>query len=275
MSDSDYKSYFKEKTWMRNIAIGSAMLLVAFAADQIPNQSGVPYIDSAAQESVEAVLNRTTEMFIIAKSINSVLSVAKSAQLNFSLGAGGSITPGAWLDPLDQLVDDFSDWLLEGAATVAIIKLSLSGIQQLGLFAFVLLTLPFLLAISHFNCKGERAEASFTRVFRPLLALLIFIRIGVPIVFIALSPVSSIFLEKPYAKASQEIKRFAFSSDEPISIEALPSAKSAAMAIASNARPFFNSLGTLVAVLFMQIIGFPLLLTWICWRFCRWLLTQF
>ncbi len=272
MSKYNVLEFLRVKSWLKMACALVLVVMAAFALDYSSAHEGYQTIDSAAIASVDATLTRTTELFIIAKGVNSVLSVAKTLQLSFSLGGGGAITAGAILDPLDQLIDDFSDWLLEGAAAVAVVKICLMGIQQIGFVAFAFLLIPLIVTASYLRRKADGKDRLIYRICVPAIAIMLFLRIGVPVAFITLDPVSHGILDKPYASAIKEIKSFSLSlsDDEALSIEVVGKVKSAARAIATNARPFFNSLATIVAIMVAQILIFPLMLTWMCWRFCRW-----
>ncbi len=274
MSDNKIFEYFHKHQLMKMIAISVVVLGFSFALDQLPYRGGFDVIDAAAQTNIENSLIRTSELFIIAKSINSILSVAKSGTLSFGAGVSGGVTPMAFLDPLDQLIDDFSDWLLEGAAALSIIELSMLTIHQVGMFGFILVVIPFFVIASHHKNGTADESEKYVKISKTAISLIVFIRIGFPLAFIAISPIAHSVLDKAYDNATNDLKRFDISIDDPFSREALTKTKDAAISIATNARQFFRSLGVITAILFMQILILPLLMTWVCWRFCRWMLSQ-
>ncbi len=275
MSDNKVLDYFGSNQLMRMIAITVMVLCFSFAIDQLPYRGGLDVIDAAAQTNIENSLIRTSELFVDAKAINSILSVAKTGHISFSLYiADGGVNPGAWLEPLDQLIDDFSDWLLEGAAALSIIELSMLTIHQVGMFGFLLVATPFFFVASYHKNKLEDGSARFVKISKTIILLIVFVRIGIPIAFIAISPIAHTVLDKSYANATNDLKKFEVSIDDPFTREALTKIKDAALSIATNARQFFRSLGVITAILFIQILILPLLMTWMCWRFCRWMLNQ-
>ncbi len=274
MSDNKVMNYIQSHQLMKMITISVVVLGFSFGIDQLPYRGGFDVIDAVAQTNIENSLIRTTELFMIAKSINSILSVAKTGSVSVGAGISGTVTPMAFLDPLDQLIDDFSDWLLEGMAALSIIELSMLTIHQVGMFGFLLVAIPFFVIASYHKNRSEDESARYVKLSKTIISLIIFVRIGIPIAFIAISPIANGVLNKAYANATNDLKKFEISTDDPFSQEFLSKAKDTAKSIATNARQFFRSLGVITAILFMQILILPLLMTWVSWRFCRWIFSQ-
>jgi hypothetical protein len=71
-------------------------------------------LDTTAEEYTEAGLKRAFATFAVARGMNAAISVLQSASVTFQIGAGASLQLGAVLDPLDDLVEQFS-WLMLAA----------------------------------------------------------------------------------------------------------------------------------------------------------------
>lgn len=70
-------------------------------------------LDSLAKTNVESGLERAAITFAAARGLNGLLSLAQSASVGGSVViAQGSINPGALLEPLDDLVEQFSTLML-------------------------------------------------------------------------------------------------------------------------------------------------------------------
>ena len=242
--------------------------------DNLPYRGGLDILDTASQAEIDSVIARAGETFLVAKAINSILSVAKSSQLSFSIVAGGSVTPGAWLDPLDQLIDDFSDWLLEGLAAVSIIKISLLAIHQIGMIGFTMLIVPILVVVSFYKNKNLEENSRYIKMCQVLIAGVVFVRVGIPVAFIVMAPLSDATLKQPYDTAYQTLEKYDINIDDPFSQKAVKSIEGAAHAIFTNSGEFFRSLGTITSILFIQMLIFPVLMVLLCWRLCLQLLTQ-
>jgi hypothetical protein len=74
-------------------------------------------LDAVAERYTESGLKRTFATFAAARGMNAAISVLQSTAVNFQIGAGASIQLGAVLDPLDDLVEQFSALML--AATLS------------------------------------------------------------------------------------------------------------------------------------------------------------
>jgi len=74
-------------------------------------------LDQAAADRTEAALQRALVTFALTRTLNGVISVAQGTELAFQpAGVGVILTPGEILDPLNDLIEQFS-WLTLLAAT--------------------------------------------------------------------------------------------------------------------------------------------------------------
>ena len=91
-------------------------------------------LDAAADERVDAMLTRALVTFATARALDGVISVLQSGQVGAQVGVGMSIQPGELLDPVNDLVEQFSDVML--AVTVALgvhkVLLSIDGAMKWG-----------------------------------------------------------------------------------------------------------------------------------------------
>ena len=83
-------------------------------------------IDDAAEKYVETGFQRALVTFAAARTLNAVISVVQGMSFSVSVGAGASIQPGAALDPLDDLVEQFSALMLAATLSFATQRLLIS-----------------------------------------------------------------------------------------------------------------------------------------------------
>ena len=95
----------------RNAVAVIAMLAVVWGAWLAP-------LDAPATEQVEAGLKRALISFAAARALNGVISVAQGTEVSVQpLGVGVTLAPGQLLDPINDLIEQFSNLML--AASVA------------------------------------------------------------------------------------------------------------------------------------------------------------
>lgn len=83
-------------------------------------------IDFLALQQVDAGLNRALVTFGVAKALDAAISVIQSAQFSFNAGVGFALTVGEILDPLNDLVEQFSSFILAAAVAFGIQKILLA-----------------------------------------------------------------------------------------------------------------------------------------------------
>lgn len=77
-------------------------------------------LDAWAARQVEAGLQRALTTFAAARALNAVLSAVQSVSVNVGVGVGASVHPGAVLEPIDDLVEQFSALMLVATVSFAV-----------------------------------------------------------------------------------------------------------------------------------------------------------
>ena len=174
--------------------------------------SWLPAIDNIADADIDAGFNRALASFAIAKGFNMVISFLQSTQFSAQpLGVGFAMTPGELLDPINDLVEQFSNFML--LATVAF------GIQKI------------LIAIGgHVLVKTLLSALGFTAAWfmfkdRPVplwlknaLIMIILVRLAVPAATVMSNMAYEVFLEPQYEASTSVLK------DSSLQLESLKSA---------------------------------------------------
>lgn len=89
----------------RRLALPIALIVLAVIA-------WLPALDTLSASYVDAGFKRSAATFALARSLNAGISFLQSTTVEVRiplLGSGGSISPGELLDPLNDMVEDFSN----------------------------------------------------------------------------------------------------------------------------------------------------------------------
>lgn len=155
-------------------------------------------LDAMAERSVDAGLKRAVVAFAAARALNAVLSALQEASVSVQVGAGVSVKPGAVLEPLDDVVEQFSNVLFVASASFAVQRL------MIGVFAawpVCVLVSVLLVAWAAFALKG-RAPPTWLRRAAVTLVLL---RLAVPVWALAGEAVHALALAEPYRQSAREL----------------------------------------------------------------------
>lgn len=90
-----------------------------------------PGFDQAAAEYLDQSLADSLVIYASARGLNAIISVLQSVHISVSLGAGVGLNLGEALDPLNDLIERFSSFVLYGLAAIGLQKLVLTGTSSL------------------------------------------------------------------------------------------------------------------------------------------------
>jgi len=129
----------------------------------------LPDFDAAADDYLSHALTDNLVIYASARTINAVISVIQSIEVSVSLGAGLALHPGEALDPLNDLIERFSGFVLYGLAAL--------GLQQVVLIASSSLLSKILISAAALGLGacvllGLRVNTTFKR----LMCLLLLVR---------------------------------------------------------------------------------------------------
>jgi len=171
----------------------------------------LPITDHIADADIDAGFNRALVSFGIAKGLNMVISLLQSTQFSAQpLGVGIAISPGELLDPINDLVEQFSNVML--LATVAF------GIQKIliGIGGHILvksLLSAFGIVAAWFVFKDRPVP----HWLKNALILIILVRLAVPAATVVSNGAYQIFLEPQYQASTAAL------NDSSLQLEALKS----------------------------------------------------
>jgi len=102
------------------------IILASFAAIVILGSWLAP-LDAPAIKQVDAGLKRALVSFAAARTLNALISVAQGTEISAQpLGVGVTLTPGQALDPLNDVVEQFSTLMLAASVAFGVQKILIS-----------------------------------------------------------------------------------------------------------------------------------------------------
>ncbi len=235
-------------------------------------------LDSSASRYVEAGLKRALVSFATARTLNAVISVVQGTQVAVQPGGVGmTFTPGQVLDPINDLVEQFS--LLMLAASVSF-GVQLALIKFGAFWAVSLMLSVVALAWGWSAWRRPPAQEWLTRF---LLALLL-VRFAMPLIALGSEAAFQLFLEEDYAAgqarielSAGQIASLAALSTEPSADESVTDRMKRWWSQSTDVKKRFEELKEvagrtiehiikLIVVFVLQTLVLPLLLLWMLLR---------
>lgn len=164
--------------------------------------SGV--VDQAGAERAEAAFKRALVTFAVARTLNGVISVAQGTEVAVEpAGVGVNFTVGQILDPINDLVEQFSAVMLVAASSLGLQNILLGMTGWWGTSAA--LTVAAVLALVVIWWPSERARRWEPAAIR-LLLLVFFLRFAMPLLIIGTNLVFDTFLAAEQQAATQALE---------------------------------------------------------------------
>ncbi|MDD4927805.1 MAG: hypothetical protein PHP85_00835 [Gallionella sp.] len=173
------------------ILITVLMAIVAF--------SWMKPLDVTAERQIDDGFKRAVASFAVARVLNGVISVAQGTEISISLGVGATLTPGQILDPVNDLVEQFSELMLIASVAFGVMKILLN-IGSFWVFSALLSAVA--LAWAGFKVTGRMPPVLLTKI----LLVFIFMRFSVPLVAVGNDIVFKLFLEDKFNKSQIAIE---------------------------------------------------------------------
>lgn len=163
------------------------------------------WLDSKGTEYTEATFKRALIAFGIAKGLNGVISVAQGTEVALQpAGIGVNFTPGQILDPVNDVIEQFSWIMLASTASVGVQKILLA-ISQWPVFSYSVIALLLLAAVSYWY--QPLANSSWRPLLFKAMLVMVFLRFSVPLIAIGSEFTYEQFLSEQYAEATLELER--------------------------------------------------------------------
>ncbi len=193
----------------RRLLLSLSLVLVVGGAWLAP-------LDAGAEIQVQAGLKRALASFAAARALNAVISVVQGTEISVQLaGLGPTFAPGQVLDPVNDLVEQFSTLMLFASVSFGMQLILLKFGSYWAVSA--LLTLAALACV-WLNWRGPDRRGWPTR----LLVGLLLVRFAVPLVALGSEAGFQVFLSERYAAGETKIelsaKKLTLLSTPPIAL---------------------------------------------------------
>ncbi|WP_197418265.1 hypothetical protein [Paucibacter sp. KCTC 42545] len=237
----------------------------------------LPQLDIVAKERVDAGLKRALISFATARTLNGVVSTLQETTLSFQpMGVGVTTAPGQVLDPINDLIEQFSSLMLGATVSFGLQKALLAiGAQPTVKACIAMALLAAALAVAW---RGQ-----MPRFARVVLTALLLIRFAVPVAALGSDAFFHAFLKDDYQASQQGLAlsagdmhglvtdaRQQASAAAPPSLAdrfnqaiKLPDIGAFAEQIKQSAEQAINHLIQLIVVFLLQTLVVPLLLLWL------------
>ena len=230
-------------------------------------------LDVMAQSYVDSGLKRALVTFASARALNAVISLAQSTSVSIQVGAGVSAHPAAVLDPLDDLVEQFSSIMLVATLSFAAQHLLITLVGAWPLAAVLTLVL---LVWGGFIWRERDAPAWLKKVSIGL----VFLTFAVPIASVASEATYRLLMANEYENAQAQIKVIApadavLSADEDLSQKLKriwsqsTDIKKQVDELTTQANATVEHIIRLAALFIMQTVVLPLFFVWLMFQFYR------
>lgn len=180
----------KKDTGVRLLAVAAVAVIVAC--------SWYAPIQTLAQEQVDAGLSRALVSFASARALNALISVIQGTEVAIQpLGVGVTLTLGQILDPVNDLVEQFSNLMLSASVAFGIQKVLLT-VASNWVVSMLVTALALIWAMLHL---WRGAPLWLSRA----LVIVLMIRFAVPVVTIGSDFIFKKFLAQEYDSSQQSI----------------------------------------------------------------------
>ena len=148
-------------------------------------------VDRIAGARTQEAFERALVTFAAARTLNGVISVAQGTEVAVEPGGVGVVlSPGQILDPLNDLVEDFSQLALLATASLGIQKLLCELFATPIVNVLVTFAVVGLLIVLWRRAEGDRLRARTIKI----AAIAIFVRFAIAVVVLAANAVSDHYL---------------------------------------------------------------------------------
>ena len=156
-------------------------------------------LDTVATQQVDAGLKRALVSFATARALNAVISVAQGTEVSVQpLGVGLNFAPGQILDPVNDLVEQFSNLMLVASVAFGVQKVL---IVMGGYWLISLVLTAVTLGWAWFYFRQRPSPVWLSR----LLVILLMVRFAVPAVNITTDWMFQQFLAEDYETSQKGI----------------------------------------------------------------------
>ena len=161
-------------------------------------------LDNKGQEYTDQAMKRALITFGVARGLNGVISVAQGTEIAIHpAGFGVNFAPGQILDPINDLIEQFSWVMLASSASLGIQKVLL-GISSNPAVSGILVLVLAIYGVSLW--KNQLFSPGLKRVLTSGMLFILFLRFSVPVVALANEAIYHYFLHDQYVEANEKLE---------------------------------------------------------------------
>lgn len=184
--DSILKAFDYKENSVRLIAAGLITIFVVV--------SWLGVFDNLSEEYIDSALIQTVVAFGVARGLNALVSVLQSTEISFQLGAGVAVGIGEVLDPMNDLVEQYSTLMKLSIGSLVIQKLLIEIVSDT-IFK-ILITVSGIALVFSFFYK----QARYVNVFAKLFVFLFFVRFLLVFIVLLNGAVDKAFIQDKIEK---------------------------------------------------------------------------
>ena len=178
------------------------------------------FADGISDDYADEAFKRALVTFAVARTLNGVISVAQGTEVAVEPGGVGvNFTVGQILDPINDLIEQFSSVMLVATSSLGLQNILLNMTSWWGVTAFLALAGLFLVGVTWWP-GGAKALANSIAVRLFLVAA--FMRFALPVLIVGTHVIFSAFLESEHDAATAVLEATSSEIEEFNSQESLP-----------------------------------------------------
>jgi hypothetical protein len=244
------------------------------------------WLDNSAKDYTEQGLKRVLVTYAVARGLNGLISVAQGTEVSVEpVGIGMTFTPGQILDPVNDLVEQFSWLVLASGVSLGIQRLLIVMTSSMGFTILV----SVMVAIAMAAYWWQNIPQNISRVITRIAVILLVLRLVIPVIALLNQAVYWYFLQPQYetSQAVLEQSGFELQQQQPSAGVQVPPQNEAIMdklkrayqsasdavdidarldRIKQTASDMSERILDLMVVFFVQSLLFPLLFLWLAYR---------
>jgi len=244
------------------------------------------WLDNAARDYTEQSFKRVLVTYAVARGLNGLISVAQGTEVSIEpVGVGMTFTPGQILDPVNDLIEQFSWLVLASGVSLGIQRLLIVMTSGAGFTLLVSFMLVMAVAVLWWHKTPQAVSRFVTR----MALILIVLRLVVPVIALLNQAVYGYFLQPQYESSQSVLEQSGFElqqqqatsnkpvppQDEAVLDKLKRVYQSASDAVDMDAKldrikqtaaEMSEKILDLMVVFVVQSLLFPLLFLWLAYR---------
>ncbi len=160
--------------------------------------------DRLASNYIDDALATSATVYVAARGLNATISVIQDIEISAGIA---SVSPGEFLDPLNDLIERFSTVILFATASLGIQKIMLTISGWIVLQLIIVTVIMLLIVYLYFRCKFSFISTGNIGIVYKVLIFLLVLRFSVPFMAIANGVVEAIFLKDDVNEHIQQLQQ--------------------------------------------------------------------